>query len=195
MSDLHKKLLAKHKGDLRLPDNPLSLTDHCSNELIKLMTDEDKILKELKKAVQEGRPLDKFGACLKNFQRDIHVKERLLFKDNKLIVPAALRSPFLSLLHETHPGQFGMKALAENIWWPHLYREIYHHGKSCIQCIMAGKNLKVLLGTNNTEKIPNLTEPNEEVDLDFAGPLDKSWGNSKYLFYASIAFQSFRLQR
>ena len=94
MSDLHKKLVVKYKGDLRLPDNPLSLTDQCSNKLIKLMTDEDKTLKEVKKAVQEGRPLDKFGAYLKNFQRDIHVKEGLLFNDNKLIVPAALRSPF-----------------------------------------------------------------------------------------------------
>ena len=191
MSDIHKKLLAKYKGDLRLPDNPLSLSDHCSNKLIKLMTDEDKILKEVKKAVHEGKPLDKFGAYLKNFQRDIHVKEGLLFNDNKLIVPAALRSPFLSLLHETHPGQFGMKALAENIWWPHLYREIYHHGKNCTQCIMAGKNLKVLLGTNKTEKLPNLTEPNEEVDFDFAGPLDKSWGNAKYLLLCIDRFSKF----
>ena len=77
MSDLHKKLLAKYKGDLRLPENPLSLSDHCSNKLIKLMTDEYKILilKEVKKAVQEGKPLDKFGAYLKNFQRDIHKKD------------------------------------------------------------------------------------------------------------------------
>ena len=191
MSDWHKKLLAKYKGDLKLPDTPLSLTDHCSNKLIKLMTDEDKILKEVKKAVEEGRPLDKLGAYLKNFQRDIHVKEGLLFKDNKLIVPASLRSPFLSLLHETHPGQFGMKSLTENIWWPHLYREIYHHGKNCIQCIMAGKILKVLLGTNNTGKLPILTEANEEVDLDFAGPLDMSWGNSKYLLLCIDYFSKF----
>ena len=63
------------------------------------MTDEDKILKDAKKAVEEGRPLDRFGAYLKNFQRDIHVNEGLLFNDNKLIVPAALRLPSLSLLH------------------------------------------------------------------------------------------------
>ena len=107
MSDLHKKLLAKYKGDLRLPDNPLWLTHHCSNKRIKLMTDEDKILKEVKKAVHEGRPLDKFGAYLKNFQRDIHVKEGLLFNDNKLIVPAALSSPFLSLLHEINQDSWG----------------------------------------------------------------------------------------
>ena len=191
MSDLHKKFLAKYKGDLKLPDTPLSLADHCSNKLIKLMTDEDEILKELKKAVEESRSLDKFGAYLKNFQRDIHMKKGLFFNDNLLIVPAALRSPFLSLLHETHPGQFGMKPLAENICWPHLYRGIYHHGKICIQYIMAGKNLKALLGTNKTEKLPILTEPSKEVDLDFAGSLDKSWGNSKYLMLCIDHFSKF----
>ena len=59
MSDLQKKLLVKYKGDLKLPDTPPSLKDHCSNKLMKLMTDQDKILKEVKKAVEEGR-LDKF---------------------------------------------------------------------------------------------------------------------------------------
>ena len=126
------------------------------------MIDEYKILKDLKKAVKESRPLDRFGAYLKNFQRDIHVKEGLFFKHNKLIVPAALRSPFLSLLHKTHTGQFGMKSLAENIWWPHLHRSIYYHGKNCIQFIKSGKNLKVILCTNNTEKLPILSEPKKK---------------------------------
>ena len=56
---------------------------------------------------------------------------------------------------------------------------------------MAGKNLKVLLGTNNTEKLPILAESNEEVDLDFAGPLDKSCGNSKYLLLCIDRFSKF----
>ena len=123
MKDVHKKLLAKYKGDLKLPDTPLSFTKHCSNRLIRLMTDEDKILKDVKKAVEEGRPLDRFGADLKTLQRDIHVKEGSFFNDNKLIVPAALKSLFLSRFNETHPGQFGMKSLEEIIWWPHLYRD------------------------------------------------------------------------
>ena len=67
-----------------------------------------------------------------------------------------------------------MKSLAENIWWPHLHRKIYYFGKICIQSIKAGKNLKMILGTSNTEKLPILSELNEEVDLDFAGPLDKN---------------------
>ena len=92
MSDNHKNLIAKYKGDLKLPESPLSFTEHCTNKLVRLMTDENKILKDVKKAVEEGRLLDRFGAYLKTFRRDMH--EGLLFNDNKLIVPAALRSPF-----------------------------------------------------------------------------------------------------
>ena len=67
MLDIHKKLLAKYKGDLKLPDTPSSFIEHCSNRLIRLMTEEDKTLKDVKKAVEEGRPLDRFGAYLKTF--------------------------------------------------------------------------------------------------------------------------------
>ena len=129
------------------------------------MTDEDKILKEETRALEEGKTLDKVGAYLKTFQPDIHLEEGLLINDNKLIVPSALRSPFKTLVHETHPGQFGMKALAENTWWPHLYREIYHHVKNCAQRIKAGKNLKVIMGSANTQKPPELSEPNDEINL------------------------------
>ena len=143
MSEIHKKRLAKYKKELKLPTAPLVFTEDCSNKLIELMTDGDKILQDVKKAVEEGRPLDRFGAYLKTFQRNIHVKEGLVFNDNKLIVPAALSSLFMTLLHETHPRQFWMKALAANIWWPHLYREIYYHGKNCILCIKAGRTSKL----------------------------------------------------
>ena len=190
-SEIHKKLLAKYKGELKFPNTPLVFTEHYSNKLIKIKTDDDKILKDVKKAVEDGRPLDRFGAYLKTFQRDIHVKEGLLFNENKLKVLAALRSPLMSLLHETHPVLFGMKSLEENIWWPHLYREIYYHGKNCIQCLKAGKTLKVILDSNNTEKIPVLSEPNEELNLEFAGPLEKNWGNSQYLLLCIDRFSKF----
>ena len=94
----------------------------------------------------------------------------------------------MTLLHQTHPGQFGIKDPAKNIWWPHLYREIYHHGKNCVQCIKADKKLKIFLGATNTQKLRDLSEPNGEMDLDFAGPLDKNWETSKYLLFCLDRF-------
>ena len=95
------------------------------------------------------------------------------------------------MLHETHPSQFAMKSLAEYMWWPYIYRGIYHHGKSCSQCLKAGKNLKILLGTDNITKLLTSTFANEELNLDFAGPLDTFWGKHKYILLCIDRFTKF----
>ena len=89
---------------------------------------------------------------MKNYEKDLHTRDDLFFFDTKLVISARSQSAFSSMLHESHPGQFGMKFLAEFIWWSHFYREIYHHGKSCKQCSKAGKNLKVMLGSEHMSK-------------------------------------------
>ena len=106
------------------------------------MTREDKVLCDLIETIKTNRPLGIHGAYIKIYAKDLQVKDDLLFLDNKLVVPATIRETFNWMLHETHPGQFGMKSLAEYLWWPHIYREIYHHGRTCSQCLKAGKTLK-----------------------------------------------------
>ena len=145
------------------------------------MTKEDKVLWDLIETIKRNRPMGIHGTYMKYYTKDLHVKDEPLFLDNKLVVPATIRETFNSMLHETHPGQFGMKSLAEYLWWPHIYREIYHHGRTCSQFLKAGKNIKVLQGTHNISKLPTLTVANEEFNLDFAGPLDACWGNNKYI--------------
>ena len=46
------------------------------------MTNEDNFSVESKAAVENGVPLDKFGVYLRTFQRDIPLKEGLLFNEN-----------------------------------------------------------------------------------------------------------------
>ena len=36
--------------------------------------------------------------------------------DGKLVIPFTLRNAMMETLHETHPGQLGMKYLAQYIW-------------------------------------------------------------------------------
>ena len=131
-------------------------------------------LKDVIMTLKTGCSLGIHGSYMKKYEKDQHTRDDLLFKDNKIVIPAAARGAFSSMLHESHPDQFGMKFLAEHIWWPHYYREIFYHGKSCKQCSKAGKNLRVLLGSDQVNKIPELSFANEEINLDFAGPLDAS---------------------
>ena len=84
-----------------------------------------------------------------------------------------------------------MKSLAKCLWWPHIYREIYHHGRTCSQCLKAGKNIKVLLGTHKISKLPTLTFANAGIILDFAGPLDACWGNNKYILLCIDRYTKF----
>ena len=145
------------------------------------MTTDDKVLWDLITTLKNGRPMGMHGSYIQNFEIILHTSDKLLFLDKKLMVQAAIRGAFNSMLHESHPRQFGMKFLAEYIWWPKIYREIYHHVKSCRQCVKAGKNVKVLLGPDHTCKFPDWLFADEEINLDFARPLDAFCGTKKYI--------------
>ena len=45
----------------------------------------------------------------------------------------------------------------------------------------AGKNLKPLTKHVKLGKLPTVVEPNQEMELDFAGPLPLTWGTKKYI--------------
>ena len=115
----------------------------------------------------------------KHFTRDLHESDALLYMDSKLVIPFTLRNAMMKTLHESHPGQCGMKYLAQYIWWPHINRQIYFQGVNCSECISAGKNLKTVIPNSQTSELPPLLEPNEELNLDFAGPLVSYWGSKK----------------
>ena len=168
--------MKSYKADLSLPLSPILPENHCSTKLLELMTRDDKMIWDLIETKKTKRPMGIHGSYMKNFANDLHGKDDLLILDNKLNVPATIRSTFTAMLHEIHPGQLGMKSLAEYTWWPHIYREIYHHGSSVSQCL---KNLKIWLGTDNITKLPTLTWANDEINLDFPGPLDAFWGTQK----------------
>ena len=131
----------------------------------------------------------------KHFTRDLHESDGLLYMDGKLVIPFTLRSEMMKTLHETHPGQFGMKYLVQYIWWPHINRQIYFHGINCSECTSAGKNLKTVIPNSQASELPPLLEPNEELNLDFAGPLDSYWGSNKYTYFALIDFPNFHWQK
>ena len=97
----------------------------------------------------------------------------------------------MKTLHETHPGQFGTKYLAQYIWWPFINRQIYFHGKNCSECTSAAKNLKTIIPNSQTSEFPPLLEPNEELNLDFAGSLDSYWGSNKYILLCIDRFSKF----
>ena len=121
LSPDHADLVRRYNAALNLPNSPIRPENHCSKKLLQIMTREDMVMWYLIETIKTNRPMGIHGAYMKIYAKNLHVKDDLLFLDNKLVVPATIRGIFNSMLHETHPGQFGMKSLAKYLWWPHIY--------------------------------------------------------------------------
>ena len=97
--------------------------------------------------------------------------EGIILNDNRIAVPEALQKAVLNHLHKNHPGQLAMIDAASYMWWPKMNRSIIEKAEKCERCTEYGKNLKTLQGKQHNASLPALHSPNEEVQLDFAGPL------------------------
>ena len=87
----------------------------------------------------------------------------------------------MNAIHRKHPGQTGMMHLAILIWFPRIHRETGTLTQNCQPCIKIGKNLKPIIPKNKTSELPPLAEPNEEVQLDFAGPIIDEQRKESYI--------------
>ena len=54
---------------------------------------------------------------------------------------------------------------------PHLHRTILIRVENCKQCTEQGKNPKPLIRKSQLDQLPSLQEPDQEIQLDFAGPI------------------------
>ena len=105
-------------------------------------------------------------------RRDLSVSlSGCLNYDNKLVIPNKLKGTALETFHNKHPGQAGMLALAQPIWYPHIHSDIVARSQACRHFTEKGKNLKPLIPKSQLGNLPPLSEPNEEVQMDFAGPI------------------------
>ena len=108
--------------------------------------------------------------------------------NEKLVIPKLLRPIILRSLHYGHPGRDNMLATVSNVWWPRLHRDLVGIAQTCQYCKTAGKNIKTLLRQSQVGKIPALTEKNQEIAIDFAGPFQNAIKARKYLLVSIDTF-------
>ena len=127
-----------------------------------------------------------------NIRRDLGISpSRCLLYDGKLVIPYQLQNTIINTVHRTHPGQVGMMRLANLIWFPHIHRTIKLRAENCKLCTDQGKNLKPIIPKTDLGKLPKLLEPNQEIQLDFAGPLPNESNNEIYILVAIDRFSRY----
>ena len=95
----------------------------------------------------------------------------LVFIEDKIIVPKNLRTTIISLLHKGHPAINKMTTAARHFLWPKMTEAIQKKCESRIPCKMSGKSIKPKIPSTEKNNLPRLDNPNEEIQLDFIGPI------------------------
>ena len=112
------------------------------------------------------------------------MKDDCLLIDKRIVLLTQLRQTVLDSLHLTQPGSVAMLDLCQNIWFQHIHRTIVQMAQRGRECTQQGKNLKPIIGQQHSFQMEPIVEPNEEVQLDFAGPLPDQLNKDAYLLVA-----------
>ena len=108
----------------------------------------------------------------------------LTFNDDRVIVANELRKKLLETLHFGHAGSSKMAAEVKIFWWPHMQKEIEEKAKNCVAFIASGKNLKYR--KREFGKLKTLTEPGQEIQIDFSGKLTNEKLNGEYQILIAV---------
>ena len=95
----------------------------------------------------------------------------LVFIEDKIIVPKNLRATVISLLHKGHPATNKMTLAARHFGWPRMTEAIQKKCEACLPCKMSSKNIKPNIPNTEKNSLPPLNNPNEEIQLEFIGPI------------------------
>ena len=103
------------------------------------------------------------------FVKDFHVRDNVLWMDDKQVIPKSLHKAINNRLHYYHHERSNMFTAAKDIWFPYIHRNIEAKAENCRECTATGKNLTDMCSKGDLGTIPEPKEPNESVQLDIFG--------------------------
>lgn len=145
-------LLGNADGLSRLPLNSYNNIEHInwfnecsdvclSNEKVSEFTSKDSALCKVLEYTKHGWPDHINDPALQAYflkRHELTVENMCILWGNKLVIPKALRSEVLILLHKSHAGIVRTKMLTRSVcWWPGIMSDIEQLIQSCELCQLA----------------------------------------------------------
>ena len=150
-----------------------NLTQLFTEEFLAVLTSKDAVLKEVRDCIlqndaQRCKEVNPYLFC---YWRDLHARSGCVCVDERVAIPHSIKDAVLESLHLTHPGSCGMITFGQYAFWPYMQSEILNKAAQRKPCTDIGKNLKPVVPASNWKPLLNCTEPNEEIQVDFGGPI------------------------
>ena len=167
-------------------NGPLSLTNFFDKSLLAELVTEDTWMDRLRRVVERNdrQGFELMWPYTNPLQHQMSVVDDCLLVDNRLAVPDKLTQAVLRRLHQCHPGQEAMLEVSSYLWWQHMHKDIVILAEECRSCTRYGKNANYIIPKNSAKPLPLLAQPGQELQLDYAGPLEDHKGKKIYLLVA-----------
>ena len=164
-----------------------------NKSLIASLTSKDAVLKEIRDHIltsNESR-LKTLNPYIRSYWRDLHVRSGCVCIDEKVAISDVLREALIDDIHSSQPGTWGMICMATHCWWPYIQRELIVKATECKPCTVTGKNLNSVIPAKQFNPHLPCVEPNQEIQIDFGGPIFDERGNEVYFLAAIYRFSKY----
>ena len=121
----------------------------------------------------------------------MHVKNGCVCIDDRIALPHAIKDAYVDAINATHSGTWGMTDMATHAWWPYMHRDIATKTAKCNPCVKIGKNLKPIIPANKWAPLKLCKVPNEEIQIDFGGPIYNEKNQEIYFLACIDRFSKF----
>ena len=150
-----------------------NLNQLFTNGFLAVLTCKDAVLKEVRDCVLQNDPqrCKEVNPYMYSHWRDLHVRLGCVCIDERVAIPHSIQDAVRESLHLTHPGSWGLINLGQYAFWPYMHRKILDKAAQCKPCTDIGKNLKPVVPASKWKPLINCSEPNEEMQIDFGGPI------------------------
>ena len=152
-----------------------NLTQLFTKGFLAALTSKDAVLKEERDCILQNNAqrCKEVKPYLFSYWRDLHVSSGCVCVDERVAIPHSIQDAVIESLLLTHPGSWGMITLGQYAFWPYMHPEIPNKVAQCKPCTDIGKNLKPIVSASKWKHLLNCPEPNEEIQIDFGGPITK----------------------
>ena len=122
-----------HTVSLAMTEDRLQQLSHASSH--------DTVLEVLRKTIYQGWPENKSEVpdiihAYYDFRDELTVQDKLVFKGDRLIIPATMRREMMEIAHATHIGIEGcIRRARESMFWPRMATELKEYISKCDVCM------------------------------------------------------------
>ena len=187
--DLHAQIFPLSSNSERMPNYCKQLARVFGEEFLAETTRQDRTLTPIIKMIKDKdwESLKKPNKYFDSHRKGLAITQSgCMLYDNKLVITRNLKQFVIDAIHQTHPGKAGVLSLGNLIWFPCIHRSLKSKAQACEECTKQGKNLKTLIPKQNLGKFPPLVEPNEELQMDFPGPIPLRNHTDNYYILVSV---------